>query len=253
MSGGIAFISSFLGGGSPVLPEAEVKIGLDGFFQYELFGQKLYLTTTHICILIVMLALIAFAFAANRVIRKADPTKKPGVFLNAIEKLIEVLDNFTISGMGEKHGGRFANYIGTLFAFIFLSNIGGLFGLRSPTADYGTTFALALITFVMIHYNGFKYEKFGHITGLFDPIPLFFPINLIGEISTPISMSLRLFGNMLAGSALMGLIYGLLPKVMVLFWPAALHAYFDVFSGAIQSYVFCMLTMVFVSKSFSED
>lgn len=243
-----------LGGMRPVLLNTgEVNIGMDGFFQYKLFGQELYLTTTHLGIIIVMLALIIFAVFANRAIKKADPEKEPGMFLNVIEMIVEALDNLTLTNMGEEHGGKFANYIGTLFGFIFLSNIGGLFGLRSPTADFGVTFAMALITFVMIHYNGFKYQKFGHITSLFDPIPLFLPINIISEFATPISMSLRLFGNMLAGTAMMGLIYGLLPKVLTLFWPAALHAYFDLFSGAIQSYVFCMLTMVFISQNFSEE
>lgn len=255
MDNGIAFISSLPGRlhTNILRPEAEIKIGMDGYLQYELFGQKLYLTTTHISIIIVILALIAFAFVANRFIKKADPEKEPGIFLNIVEIIVEALDNLTVSNMGEEHGGKFSNYIGTLFGFIFLSNIAGLFGLRSPTADYGVTFSMALITFVLIHYNGFKYQKFGHITGLFQPIPLLFPINVIGELATPISMSLRLFGNMLAGTAMMTLIYGLLPKFLTLFWPAALHAYFDVFSGAIQSYVFCMLTMVFISNNFNQE
>lgn len=95
--------------------------------------------------------------------------------------------------------------------FILLSNISGLFGLRPPTADYGTTFSLALITFVMIQYNNIKYNKLGAFTGLFQPIWFLFPINLIGEIATPVSMSLRLFGNVMAGTVMMALYYGLLP------------------------------------------
>lgn len=254
MNNGIAFISKGFGGPDRIfLSSGDINIGIDGYFQYELFGHKLYFTTTHIAILIVMLVLIAFAVIANRVIRKADPKEEPGPFLNFIEMIVEAVDNLTVSNMGDEHGLKFSNYIGTLFGFIFLANIAGLFGLRSPTADYGVTLSMALITFFMIHYNGFKYQKFGHITGLFEPIPLFFPINLIGEVATPISMSLRLFGNMLAGTAMMTVVYGLLPKVMTLFWPAALHAYFDVFSGAIQSYVFCMLTMVFISNNFNQE
>ena len=117
------------------------------------------------------------------------------------------------------------------------------------------TLSLALITFVLIHYNGFKYEKAGHVTKLFQPV-LLTPINIIGEIATPLSMSLRLFGNVLSGTVMMGLIYGLLPKLLQLFiWPVfgALHAYFDVFSGAIQTYVFCMLTMTFIAQTFGEE
>ena len=156
--------------------------------------------------------------------------------------------------MGSR-GANFSNYIGTLFAVILLSNISGLFGLRPPTADYGVTLPLALVTFVLIHYNGFKYEKAGHVTKLFQPV-LLTPINIIGEVATPLSMSLRLFGNVLSGTVMMGLIYGLVPKIIQAFlWPVfgVLHVYFDVFSGAIQSYVFCMLTMVFISQCFGEE
>ena len=228
----------------------EVTFGVDGFYRYTLFGYDFWLTTTHVSLLIIIVALIVFAIIANRVIKHADPYKKPGKFLNLIEYAVELVDNLTKTSMGEKHGYKFSNYIGTLFIFILFSNISGLFGLRSPTADYGVTLALALITFVLIHYNGFKYQKAKHVTSLFKPIFLS-PINIIGEIATPISMSLRLFGNVLSGTVMLGLIYGLLGK-FALIWPAALHFYFDLFSGAIQTYVFCMLTMVFISNTFEE-
>ncbi|SHM46096.1 F-type H+-transporting ATPase subunit a [Anaerosporobacter mobilis DSM 15930] len=230
----------------------EVDFGITGYQEYTLFGHELYLTTTHISIIVVMLALIIFALVANRVIKKADPNKVPGTFLNIIEYIVEAIDNLTVANMGSKHGHKFSNYIGTLFMFILLSNLSGLFGLRPPTADYGTTLALALITFAMIHYNGFKYQKASHVTNLFKPL-LLSPINIIGEIATPLSLSLRLFGNILSGTVLTGLIYGLLPKLLTLVWPGALHAYLDVFSGTIQAYVFCMLTMVFVSNTFEEE
>ncbi len=229
----------------------EITFGVDGLIRYELFGHELWITTTHISLLIVMISIIAFAIIANRIIKKADPYKVPGKFLNVIEYLVETFDNLTKANMGEKHGLKFSNYIGTLFIFILLANISGLFGLRPPTADYGVTLALALVTFVLIHYNGFKYQKSAHITNLFKPLPLT-PINIIGELATPLSLSLRLFGNILSGTVMMGLIYGLLPKVILVFVPAPLHIYFDVFSGAIQTYVFCMLTMVFISNTFED-
>ena len=223
--------------------------------RYELFGQELWITNTHVSLFIVVLVMTIFALAANRAIRKADPNEVPGTFLNIIEYLVEAVDNLTRTNMGEKHGWKFSNYIGTLFGFLIVANLSGLFGLRAPTADYGVTLGLALITFVLIHYNGFKYEKAGHVTKLFKPV-LLTPINIIGEIATPLSMSLRLFGNILSGTVMMGLLYGLLPKLLQFFiWPVfgGLHAYFDVFSGAIQSYVFCMLTMVFISQTFGEE
>ncbi|MBR5711971.1 MAG: F0F1 ATP synthase subunit A [Lachnospiraceae bacterium] len=227
------------------------KIGINSFGSFELFGYRFYITSTHIALAIILITLTVLAIVANRVIRRSDPYGKPGTGMTIIETVVEFVDNTTLSNMGEKHGGKFANYIGTLLIFVFISNISGVFGLRPPTADYGITFGLAMITFFLIHINGFKHQKIKHITGLFDPIPLT-PINIIGEVSTPISMSLRLFGNVLCGTVIMGLLYNLLPQFLLLFWPGALHIYFDLFSGAIQAYVFTMLTMVFISKNFEE-
>ena len=232
----------------------DVDIGITGYFHFDVGGHTLWITTTHVSLLIVMILLTVFALFANRAIKKANPEDVPSPFLNVIELLVELIDGLTKSNMG-KRGVRFSNYIGTLFAVVLVCNISGLFGLRPPTADYGVTLPLALITFVLIHYNGFKYEKAGHVTKLFQPV-LLTPINIIGEVATPLSMSLRLFGNILSGTVMMGLIYGLVPKLIQAFiWPAlgVLHVYFDVFSGAIQAYVFCMLTMVFIAQNFPED
>ena len=239
---------------SAVWLSSDVDVGITGYLHYEVFGQTVWLTTSHVALFWIVVTLAVFTIFANRAIKKADPNKVPGPFLNVVEYLVETVDNLTHANMGEK-GKNFSNYIGTLFAFVLISNISGLFGLRPPTADYGTTLSLALITFVLIHYNGFKYEKAGHVTKLFQPV-LLTPINIIGEIATPLSMSLRLFGNILSGTVMMGLLYGLLPKLLQLFiWPifGGLHAYFDVFSGAIQTYVFCMLTMVFIAQTFGEE
>lgn len=235
-----------------VSENTEVSVGVNGYLKYEVFGQEVWLTTTHIGLIIIMVTLVIFAIIANRTIKRANPDKVPGPFLNILEYMVETFDNLTKANMGEKHGYKFSNYIGTIFIFILFANISGLFGLRSPTADYGVTLGLGLMTFCIIHYNGFKYQKAKHVTDLFKPIFLA-PINIIGEIATPISMSLRLFGNVLSGTVMLSLVYGLLPKALLLVWPSALHAYFDVFSGAIQTYVFCMLTMVFIAQTFDEE
>ncbi len=238
---------------SPGLLASEVDFSIHGYLKYKLFGQELYITNTHIAIFTIMLALIIFAIVVNIKIKKADPTKPPTPFMNVVEMLVETLDKVTIDGMGIEHGYKYVNYISTLFVFLVVANLSGLLGLRPPTADYSVTFALAIITFVMIHYAGFKYQKLGHITSLFKPL-LLTPINIIGEIATPLSMSLRLFGNVLSGTVLMGLIYGLIPKVITAFgWPGILHIYFDIFSGVIQAYVFVMLTMVFTSQNFETE
>lgn len=228
---------------------SEVDFMVHGIFSYELFGQTFWITTTHVAILIVMLLILVFAIAARIVISHAQ--EYPTGFQNVVEMVVEMLDKMVESSMGV-HAKKFRNYIGSIFIFILISNISGLFGLRPPTADYGVTLPLGLITFAMIQYNNVKYNKFGAFTDLFKPIPLLFPINLIGEIAVPFSLSLRLFGNVLSGTVMMSLIYSLLSKIAI-GWPGFLHIYFDVFSGAIQTYVFCMLTMVFVTQKIPEE
>lgn len=222
---------------------------------YEIFGQKVYLTTTHVAMCIISVCLIIFFIAANRAINKAlkaETVTAPGAFLNFVELIVEKLDGVVSDGMG-KHAPKFRNWVGTIFIFILVCNISGLFGLRAPTADYGVTLCLGLITFVIIHYNGIKKNKIHHFTALFQPFALLFPINLIGELATPLSLSLRLFGNIMSGTVMMGLWYGMMPLLFTVGIPAFLHCYFDLFSGAIQTYVFCMLTMVYVTDKISDE
>lgn len=222
---------------------------IHGVFSYNLFGHEVWITTSHVCILIVMLLLIGFAFLANRKMRHA--TEVPDTFQNILELLVSSLDGMIEGTMG-KSAPKFVNYISTIFIFIFVSNISGLLGLRPPTADYGTTLAMGLITFSLIHICQFKNNSLKQIwTDMCSPLPpwlpIWFPINLISEIAVPISLSLRLFANVLSGTVMMALVYGLLSNLAVV-WPAALHLYFDLFSGAIQTYVFCMLTMTYISQ-----
>ena len=230
-----------------LLSETEgVDFMIHGVFSYELFGQTVWITTTHVCVLIVFLIIIGFCIAANRAVKHA--TEVPGAFQNVVELIVEKLDGMVEGVMG-KQAVRFRNYIGTIFIFILFSNISGLLGLRPPTADYGVTFALGIITFTLIHFNKFKYQKVsGVLKGLCEPWPIWAPINIISDLAVPISLSLRLFANVLSGTAIMALIYALLSKVAII-WPAALHVYFDLFSGAIQTYVFCMLTMTYIADA----
>ena len=226
-----------------------VDFYVHGYLPIHIGGTTVYITTSHVCLLIVVVAILAFAIVANRKIAKADPSKAPGGFLNVIELLVESLDNLVRDNMGKVLAPRFRNYIGAVFLFIIVSNLSGLFGLRPPTADYGITLPLGLITFVFIQYQGIKWQKMGRLKGMFEPFFLFFPINVISEFATPVSLSLRLFANILSGTMMMALIYGLLPKFILWIWPAALHAYLDVFAGALQAYVFAMLTMVFIANA----
>ncbi len=214
---------------------------------FEVNGQALGITTTHINTWIVMAALIVIALIVRIKLKnfKEVPESK---FQNIVELLIETLSNFTASTMGEKNR-NFAYFYGPMFLFILLSNLSGLVGLRPPTADIATTLALGLTTFFMIHGYGVKAKGPGYFKGFLEPMPLLLPLNIVGELATPISLSFRLFGNILGGTIIMGLYYAMMPLVLRIGLPAIFHLYFDVFAGALQTLIFVMLSMTFVSSA----
>lgn len=222
----------------------EADFMIHGVMQYQMFGQDFWITTTTIGMWIVSIIILVFAVLANRCLKKA--TDVPGMFQNVLEMACDMLDNMANGILGD-NTKRFVNYVGTIFLFILFCNLSGLLGLRAPTADFGVTFLLGMVTGVIVQFQGIKNHGIGHFTSLFEPTPVLFPINLIGEIANPLSISLRLFANLLSGVIIMGLWYGMMPIFVNIGIPAALHVYCDVFSGAIQTYVFCMLTMVYIN------
>lgn len=219
---------------------------IHGVLKYEAFGQELWITDTTVGAWIITAVLLLIGFIANRKLKAAGDNDIPGAFQSMLEMGMEALENMAQGILGG-NARRFVNYIGTIFLFILFCNLSGLFGLRAPTADYGVTFLLGMFTFFIVNYQGLKNRGVGHFTSLFQPIPVLFPINVIGEIANPISISLRLFANLLSGVIIMGLWYGMMPWFAKIGIPAALHVYCDLFSGCIQTYVFCMLTMVYIN------
>lgn len=202
---------------------------------FYLFG--LPITETVINTWIVMALLIGFALIARRRL-----AMYPGKFQNFVELIVESITNLVTSTMGEERKG-FAPYMATLFLFLAVSNMSGIIGLRPPTADINLTAALALMTFFGIHYYGLKKKGFGHIKGLAEPLFLFLPLNIIGELAKPVSLSMRLFGNIFGGAVIMAMIAG----AVGIFVPVLPSLYFDLFSGILQSFIFVMLTMVFIT------
>lgn len=179
------------------------------------------------------------------------------------EKIVTMVDNIVLESMGQRNM-KYAPYILTLLVFSAFGSLISLLGMRSITADINTTAGWALMTFFMIYYAGIKKNGLRHFHGLIEPLPFMLPLNLISEVATPISMTFRHFGNIFAGSVISILVYGalaaasyaILPALHVPFLqvgiPAVLSIYFDLFSGAIQAYVFSMLTMAYVSNANSD-
>lgn len=210
-------------------------------------GKEIIVPDTVINVWVVAILLIVFALVVNKKIKQAKAEDVPSGFLNLAEIMIEGVQGLVRSTMGE-HNMRFAPFILTIFSFILIANLLGLVGLTPPTSDYSVTLSLALITFTLVQFwkiktagNFFKYLK-----SFLEPYVLLSPLNVIGELANPVSLSFRLFGNIMSGGLIMTLIYQALGYFAPFIAPP-LHAYFDVFSGVLQAFIFTMLTMVFVS------
>lgn len=209
-------------------------------------GETVYVTQTMVSTWIIMAVMILLAVIVRiRITHRF--TSVPRGFQNVIEALVEAMNTFARNTMGEKLEG-FGAYFFSIFGFILLSNYSGLVGLRPPTSDLATTIALALSTFVLIHLSGIVYQKGRYFKDYFSPSPIFFPINLVGELSKPISLAFRLFGNILGGVIIMGLVYQMLPVALRFVLPDILHIYFDVFVGALQAFIFTVLSMTFITQ-----
>lgn len=220
-----------------------MNFNVDNLWVLKIGGLEIWITRTIFNTWIIMLILIAVAILVRVKLRKF--TEIPKGFQNVIEAAVEMFDNFMQDTVGDRLMSL-GTWFFTVFAFILVSNLSGVFGLRPPTADWTTTFALSLATFVIMNFMGIKYRKKAYIKSFFEPHPVFFPLNFLGELAKPVSLSFRLFGNVLAGLILMTLVYSLAPMLLRFGIPAALHAYFDVFLGALQTYIFCVLSLMFI-------
>ena len=219
------------------------------------------LTELHITIqvelifsLIIMLALgILFVYAGKK-IEAADPLERPKGIVLVAETGVEMIYNYMKSIMPSQFEKNYYPYFAMLFAYLICANISGLLGFEAPTSNFSITLALTIITFTLIQYNAIK--KKGGFTYLKDQlIP---PTNLLGTLSPLVSLSMRLFGNILSGSILMSLVYSftlwlsnMIFKVNINFLgpviAPVLHIYFDLFSGVIQTLVFVTLSSILIA------
>ncbi|HOI46238.1 MAG TPA: F0F1 ATP synthase subunit A [Bacilli bacterium] len=207
--------------------------------------------------ILITVILVVFILVVNRKLKNHDATKTPTGIVLIAELLVDMINNFTKDIMG-KSWKKYAAYILTLAMFLFFANISGLLGLYPPTANVAITVSLGLVTFAMIQYSGFKNNGFkNYLKSLADPSPLMLPLNIIGEIVVPFSLGFRLFGNILSGSILLALIYGMFEAMNIglvaPFVTPIFHAVFDIFFGLIQTAVFIILTMVFISSKMPEE
>lgn len=195
--------------------------------------------------LIVSLVIIAFAIVVRLSLKNFNQIPKG--FQNFIELIVETISKLTSDNMGVKNI-HFSSWFLTVFMFILLSNLSGLLALRSPTSDLSVTISYALTTFILIHFIAITRSGKAYFRSYFEPNFIFFPLNILGELALPISLSFRLFGNILGGVIVTGMLYNMLPFFLKIGIPVIFHVYFDVFSGVLQAYIFCILSMTFIKN-----
>jgi F-type H+-transporting ATPase subunit a len=201
---------------------------------------ELYITETHLSTWIIMGILITFALIVRFNLNKFKDVPKG--LQNVAEAMIEAFDGFVKNSAGEKLM-FLGNWYFMAFSFLLLSNIGGLLMLRNPTADWTMTFAFALVTFFLITFMSVRTRGRKFLLSMLNPL------DLIGELARPVSLSFRLFGNILSGMILMTLLYTMAPVFLRFLVPIPLHFFFDIFAGGLQAFVFCVLSLSFISSS----
>jgi F-type H+-transporting ATPase subunit a len=213
--------------------------------------------------LIVMGLIAIFSFVIYGKSKHVDPLSKPKGILLIAEWLVSTVQTLLQRNMGARFRHLEAYFL-TLMIYVFVGFLFGLTGLPSPISYYMNTFAIVLTSFVLIHFTALKTNGWKYFKRFIEPFPIFLPINIFSVWTPLVSMSFRIFGNILAGIILMTLVYGLMGSISTAifsFLPAGLnsiffaplvapwlHLYFDLFSAFIQTLVFISLSMLLIAQ-----
>ena len=240
-------------------------IEITGAHVYAVFNMPisdLPISEAQVNSLAVLISILFLCLYMTHGIRARVYTKRAVLAEWAVEKV----EGLVKENMGEYFKG-FAPFIGAILLLSAFSSLSSLVGLFAPTSDLNVVAGWAILVFILITYYKLKCGPWYYIKGFMEPIPLMLPMNIIGEIATPVSMTLRHYGNILSGAvisillasalqAASNLVFGNLPGILGTFpffrvgIPAVLSIYFDLFSGCLQAFIFSMLTMLYVSTSF---
>jgi len=215
-------------------------------FRFNLFGTEIEVGNTIFVTWIIMAALIALALIFTRKLSVDHPGKLQCI----AELLVNTVNNICKESIG-RHWRVFVPFIGTLILYIGMSNIIAVLNfipgleLYPPTKDINVTGALALISIAVVIYSGFRYKGFGGwAKSLVDPMPLMAPFKILEYVTKPLSLCLRLFGNIVAAFIIMELLMSFAP-----FIGAPFSAYFDLFDGILQAYIFVYLTAIYLGEA----
>ncbi len=190
---------------------------------------------------ILMAVLILFAFIMTRNLKVHNISKRQAVIELIVTKITGMVE-----GMVGEDGKRYVTYLATVLIYVVIANICGIFGFKSPTKDLNVTIALAVMSIILIEYAGIHRKGVGKwLHSFIEPVPIIAPINVLELFIRPLSLCMRLFGNILGAFVIMEL----LKLVVPIFVPAVFSLYFDFFDGAIQAYVFVFLTSLFIKEA----
>ncbi len=202
--------------------------------------------------IIIFVGLSLFFIIVGIKIKKMDPKKTPKGFLFGCIMLVDTFNNFISEYMEKDKFKFFGPYLFTIAIYLATANTISLIGLTPPLANLGVALAFTVLTFFAIKIAEFKYITVKKkISNLIGPVvfmaPIMLPINIIGEVSTPFTMGLRLFVNLLSGVVIATMVYSVLHWVFGIVAGLFLHAVFDIFFGLIQAFVFLMLSTINIS------
>lgn len=215
-------------------------------FRFNLFDYDIEISNTIFVTWIITAILIVLALIFTRKMTIG----KPGKLQSIVELFVETVSNICKDSIGH-HYKAYVPYIGTLLLYLGLANIIAVFNfipgveLYPPTKDINVTGALAVISIIIVLYSGFRRKGFiGWAKSLADPMPLMIPFKLMEYGTKPLSLCLRLFGNIVASFIIMELLLAFLP-----FAGAPFSAYFDLFDGILQAYIFIYLTTIYIGEA----
>ena len=202
--------------------------------------------------LIITLFLMISTMIIGLRVRRLKTTDVPGGITLVSVMFVEMINNM-LDGFFKKNKRIFVPYLMTIFLFLLFANTASLVGFTTPLSNISVALGFSILAFGSIQIAAlFVRKPIKRTKDLLDPHPLFLPINLIGEMSTPFAMGIRLFGNLLSGSIIGIIVYGLTSWFGIIFGAFFLHPIFDVFFGVIQAYVYFMLFTIFLSMAVEE-
>lgn len=166
-----------------------------------------------------------------------------------LETAVGWIRDFCYDNMS-KNGMRYFPYLGTVLIYIGFANVIGLLGMKPPTKDMSVTIALALMSIILIEYSNIHQHGIkGFFKSFVKPLPLLAPMNVLEIGIRPLSLCMRLFGNVMAAFIIMELI----KMVCAVVLPLPFSFYFDIFDGCLQAYIFVFLTSLFIQESVEDD